>query len=138
MATIPEKDMPCPRIELRWMENDGSKPAYPASEYPLVCRYSLVIPLDRLDIRAEGYGDHGETIYGAKRELAVEMGNTFSSGSLERLYDAESDTVREPFRDGAHASWDAPHVGNPPIYAVCLGRAELRPLRPKMLMEDES
>lgn len=118
METIAEKDMPAPRLELRWRD-------IPRNErgYCVECIYSLVLSLDRYDIRAERYDDDGNQLDGKNTELSIEIGKTFSDGeAAKRLRGNRIDT---PFRDGAHAQWDSKQLGNLPIYAVADGRAML-------------
>lgn len=110
------KKLPCPRLELRWRElpddSDGR-----ANGYTIECVYSFVFPLDKYDIRAEYHGPRGGHKFGAKREKAIEIGRTFSTGTVAGRVLASGE-VDAPFRDGAHATWDAPHFGNPPIYVI--------------------
>lgn len=119
MKTIPETDMPAPRLELRW--TDGLFLGE-FSTYSVACIYSLVIALGEHDIRGESEDDKGEPLP-QKREKAIELGRTFSTNTAaNRLKDRWIDT---PYRDGAHARWDSEQLGNLPIYAVAAGRAFL-------------
>jgi hypothetical protein len=124
VTTIPESDMPAPRLELRWEDRSGLERGYTCA-----CVYSLVLRLDEYDIRAERVDDDGESLPKV-RELRAELGTTLSDGLAAKRYCPGPDTVDEPFRDGAHAQWDADQLGNPPIYAVAAGRAMLVPRRP--------
>jgi hypothetical protein len=111
---IDKDNLPAPRLQLRWAPST-IKPGYNWE-----CHYELVLPLDKYDIRATRYGDDGEEEIGAFKELVVpiktpslrESTNTpcGNEGSM-RYYDS-------PFRDGAHAYWDAKHLGNPPIFVI--------------------
>lgn len=79
------------------------------------CMYWLVLELKPEDIRAEGE----DGTLGVSRERYIPMGETQSSGSDRRpVWDGK---VSTPFRDGAHARWDAISLGLPdlPIYARC-------------------
>ena len=104
--------LPAPRLQLRWVKSDHSR-------FQWECHYELVIPLDKHDIRAEQEGPRGGRLPPLK-ELVVPMkpptlrGSTdipCTSPSGERYCDT-------PFRDGAHAHWDAEVLGNPPIYVI--------------------
>ena len=108
--------MPAPRLELRWQ---------PISEkherrYTCECLYSLVLKLYLWDIRAEC--DDGAT---RLTELKCELGKTLSDGTPDSHYHRQSDTIRSPFRDGAHSRWDGAQLGKLPIYVVAAGRAQL-------------
>lgn len=104
--------LPAPRLQLRWAVS--IEPGY-----QWMCHYELVIPLGKSDIRAEQEGPRG----GKKKnltELAIPIKPPSFRGSTctpctgmdgTRYYDA-------PYRDGAHAQWDAEVLGNPPIYVI--------------------
>jgi hypothetical protein len=77
-----------------------------------------VLPLNPGDIRAEREGSDGEPLPSLK-ELVIPMKPPslrdgervpcqFDGG---RFYDV-------PFRDGAHAYWDAKQLGDPPIFVI--------------------
>jgi len=119
MATIAEKDMPAPRLELRWKDETGLRDGY-----TVVCVYSLVLKLDKYDRRAERYDEDGQSLDGFY-EYPVEMGKTLSDHDAESRYHSRPDCIDTPFRDGAHAHWDTRQLGNLPIYAVAAGRAML-------------
>ena len=121
MSTIPESDMPAPRLELRWEDKRNR-------DYAVQCVYSLVIALGEHDIRAERNDQNGKPLPNLT-ELKVELGKTLSDGSAARRYSAARDEVDAPFRDGAHARWDSQQLGNLPVYAVAAGRAMLLPNR---------
>lgn len=121
MTTIPESEMPAPRLELRWVDTPKDDRGY-----SVCCVYSLVLALDEHDIRAER--DDGPDV----REFKVELGKTLSDGQAARRYRAAHDEVDAPFRDGAHANWDTKQLGNLPVYAVAAGRAYLMKSREKL------
>lgn len=116
---LPEKSMkkqadilPAPRLQLRWVPSEDSR-------WRWQCHYELVLPLDKFDVRAEQEGPRGGR-RPALTELAVAIKppscrNSTATPCLAqdgtRYYDA-------PFRDGAHAMWDAKVLGNPPIYVI--------------------
>lgn len=121
MSTISEKDMPAPRIELRW-ETASEKDR--ARGYQWVCNYNFVFPLGKYDIRAEYYGPRGGHKFGHHKTKTIQVGQTLSGGGGGR-YSNERDFVDTPYRDSTHVQLDAPHFGSPPIYAVADGRAML-------------
>ena len=122
MTTIAEKDMPAPRLELRYRKaepDDGFD-----RQYQTVCEYNLVFPLSKYDIRAEYRGPRGGHKFGKFRTKTVRINLSATSRALEDCL-MDDDTVNTPFRDCAHACWDSWHLGKPPIYAVANGRAML-------------
>jgi hypothetical protein len=71
------------------------------------CVYALVLPLKESDLRREDC--NGKVIRDIRR---LEIGRTKCSGG------GKPTTTDVPFRDGAHAKWDAEVLGIP-VYAVC-------------------
>lgn len=104
MPLIKAADMPAPRLELRWQAIFDRR-----SKNQSVCYYNLVIPLKETDIRRATAGDN---------TLSINIGRTDSVGFLTDEIDLARGTINTPFRDGAHAMWDAKHLGNLPVYAV--------------------
>ena len=108
--------MPCPRLEFRWeMEED--------SWYARICKYSLVLPLRKTDIR------HTD-VEGNPTEMTLEIGSTRVTGGdgTRPIHEGKVDT---PFRDHSHALWDREALGNHlPIIAVCEDVATLVEMRP--------
>jgi hypothetical protein len=112
MAT---KKLPAPRLQLRW----EPFPDPQGRGYNWQCHYELVLPLGKYDIRADVY--KGDRLLKKKlRELVIPMKEPSVRGSNgvpcqgqngERYCDT-------PFRDGAHALWDAKVLGNPPIFVI--------------------
>ena len=107
-------EMKSPRLQLRWQKSEVH------GEY--LCHYELVLPLRESDIRREVYDDAGEEI-GKRSELVIPIkeptrrtGNHVPCRSLS----GEGPYYDTPYRDGAHAKWDAEHLGNLPIYCVTL------------------
>lgn len=86
---IPSKDLPAPRLELRWTDErkDGG-------QYERQCNYNLVLPLREHDIRREE-GSH---------EFVVNLGQTRSRSGRPAIR-AEGE-IHVPFRDGAHIQFD--------------------------------
>lgn len=113
MKALRASKLPAPRLQLRWEPFTG-KPGFQWQ-----CHYELVIPLGKYDIRAEQTGPRG-----GKRPDLTELVLAIKEPSIRgsdgvpctaqdgtRYYDA-------PYRDGAHAKWDAKVLGNPPIYVI--------------------
>jgi hypothetical protein len=122
MSTFPEPELPCPRLELRWV--DLPEPDVDHHTYTVVCEYSFVFPLNEpLDIRAQRDREDGTTEYGVVRECKALIGRTLSTGTAASHYSDKLDEVFAPFRDGSHALWDRIHFGSPPIFIVAAGRA---------------
>lgn len=120
MSTIPESEMPAPRLELRW--TDEGAPF--RDGYTIACVYSVVIKLGDYDIRKERVDENYEPLPNVPTHSA-ELGKTLSTGEVGRKWHREQDAIGTPYRDGAHAQWDAKQLGNLPIYAVACGRAML-------------
>ena len=120
---IPQKKLPAPRLELRWApgtEGWGS----------CTCFYNLVLPLDKYDVRRERTRKKGERI----AELTMEIGATQRMGGGGSPLQEWG--IATPYRDGAHALWDAKLLGNLPIYAVCEGKAQLVAYRPEQQQKE--
>jgi hypothetical protein len=117
-ATVPLT----PRLQLRWEDGLAERDIFFGKGEPVwLCHYELVLPLREHDCRREVWKD-GEEV-GSVEELVVAMksptlrgknGTTPCIGSHDsgKLY------FDSPFRDGAHAKWDAPLLGGLPIYCV--------------------
>ena len=106
---INKKDLPAPRLELRWQEPSGTVDTA-FGNATIECVYLLIMPLREHDIRRED--DNGNKV---RSEEEIEMGKTYSTGTLARkVFD---DRIDAPFRDGAHANWDSSVLGLP-VYAV--------------------
>lgn len=105
-----------PHLRLRWEKTERA-------DYWL-CYYELVIPLDKADIRREVYKDG--------KLIAERVCNVVSMGSPTKRTSTRVPCCYgdwdAPFRDGAHAMWDAAKLGNLPVYVIAPdGRAFLRP-----------
>ena len=106
--------LPTPRLQLRWCKAEPND-----RHYEWACHYELVIPLDEYDIRRETYDEDGNCTKGPRKAvIAMKPPTLRGSDSTpcqaqdgSRYYDA-------PYRDGAHANWDAAVLGNPPIYVI--------------------
>jgi hypothetical protein len=111
-----EGELPAPRLQLRW-----EKPEQRINGYNWLCHYELVIPLDQYDVRAEQYDEEGDLLPEKLKEQTIPMREGASMRGSEgipcttmggdRYYDS-------PFRDGAHAYWDAKLLGNLPIFVI--------------------
>ncbi|MEN7531927.1 hypothetical protein [Cupriavidus sp. DL-D2] len=113
MALIDARDLPAPRLELRWVKTGKT---WQSRE----CAYCLVLPLDEFDVRRED-----ENCNKTRGELTVEICRTRVQGGREQGPIWDDKYIDTPYRDGVHAIWDAKHLGNLPIYAVCGDKAKL-------------
>lgn len=102
-------DAPTPRFEFRWRkdaETDAEKQRLSDwGEDTYFCDYGLVMPLGRLDIRAEGE----DGTLGVNREKFYRFETTVSGGG--QPHDGYT-----PFRDSAHSSWDSAALGGLPVW----------------------
>lgn len=90
---------PLPRFQFRWAVD-------PNRSYSWLCYYEFCWQLQDLDIRNEwGHGE-ARAILGCTRV-----------GTEEPPYERGL-AHATPYRDGAHAKWDAAAFGNPPTYVV--------------------
>ena len=106
--------LPAPRLQLRWAESTDQR-------WMWMCHYELVVPLGEYDIRAEQEGPRGgkrpslTEIVVALKEPSCRLCGVDAVPCTAPNGDRYCDT---PYRDGAHALWDAAHLGNPPIYVI--------------------
>jgi len=99
--------LPLPRLELRWVKIGET---WNERE----CIYEMVMPLQELDVRRED--KNGKQV---RSVLRIEMGRTKVTGGTENAHPPIRDgKVDAPFRDGAHAQWDA-DVLNMTVWATC-------------------
>jgi hypothetical protein len=91
--------LPAPRLELLWNKQDGIR----------TCTYSLVIPLQKSDLRREN--SKGKDV---RNTYKLKIGKTKVDGGVS----VQDGIVATPYRDGCHALWDS-HALKLPIYAVC-------------------
>lgn len=122
MTTIPERDLPAPRLELRWVDIDQKDDD--GFRWTVECIYSLVIKLGKYDIRRERVDEKGRDLPKVD-STSCEIGRTRSTGTAAKRHNRERDDIDTPFRDHAHASWDRKQLGDLPVYAVAAGRAML-------------
>lgn len=117
------RELPAPRLQLRW---EGGEPGEtfqtrdgPVTEREWRCVYELVMPLREHDIRREVWKD-GEEV-GRQAELVIKMSEGFTRVRTTRT-PCKGDDGRHfadtPYRDGAHARWDAAQLGGLPIYVI--------------------
>ena len=93
---VEKTDLPVPRLELRWTKTESRHEEW-------VCAYSLV---------RQHLCDHF---------VAVPLGQTKSSGG--RGPDQYGGTLDQPFRESAHAAYDAMHL-NLPLFVIYGDRCE--------------
>lgn len=109
-----EANLPAPRLQLRWAEaDDGDK------HYQWRCHYELVLPLREHDVRREVYDDDGIQT-GEVSELVVALKPPTMRASNGEPCRARDGTryCDAPYRDGAHAGWDAAALGGLPVYVI--------------------
>lgn len=102
------------RLQFRWEATD--KPADEFGARDWICKYELSIPLDPHDIRREDE-DHNKV----RDAQVIELGST-KRGSVQQpcINEFGAHYFDAPYRDGAHATWDAPKLGNIPIVCIAL------------------
>lgn len=102
-----------PRLQLRWEKIERG----PATKW--LCHYELVVPLGEYDIRAEQEGPRGGRRPNLTEMVVVMGGPTERSGGGTPCTDRDGTLYCDPpYRDGAHAQWDAKALGNLPIYVI--------------------
>lgn len=106
------RKLPAPRLQLRWLKSSNAK-------WDWECRYELVIPLGEHDIRRE-VRKNGRLLKRTISELVVQIKEPSFRGSTETPC-CTRDGMRycdTPYRDGAHALWDAEKLGKLPIFVI--------------------
>lgn len=107
-----KKKLPAPRIQLRWVEST-------ATGWAWECHYELVIKLDKYDIRAEVY--KGERLLKKRRSelvVPIKKPSVRSGGGIPCTWQKGERYFDSPYRDGAHANWDAKQLGDLPVYVI--------------------
>lgn len=100
-AQLP-KGLPAPRLQMRWECGDNF-------DCNWVCHYEMVFPLRELDIRNTDNGSPGFAV--------VTLGRTRQNGGSDTPpWHYNPVRNRRPYRDGAHAEWDAAMFGGWPVY----------------------
>lgn len=108
-----QKKLPAPRLQLRWEKSTIDQ------TYQWECHYELVIALGKHDIRAEQNGPRGGRLPNLK-ELVVPLKppSLRDGGHIPCTWPDGTRCYDSPYRDGAHAMWDAEQLGNLPIYVI--------------------
>lgn len=121
---IPLAELPAPRLQLRWERNTGAPRGrfMMATDVEWLCHYELVLPLGEFDIRREVYDEDGDQI-GEVDVLVVPLkGPTIrtSGANVVPCWDHREGRAYcdGPFRDSAHAKWDAALLGNLPVFVI--------------------
>lgn len=121
-AVVRKKDVAPTRLQLRWAEDEESPGRY-------ICHYELVLALDQHDIRRERHGPRGGRRPDAVCQI-VPMGRTSRGANVEPCHmpcDGKLLLSYDvPYRDGAHALFDAAKLGGLPVYVVTVGGVYLR------------
>lgn len=99
--------LPAPRMQLRWESAGGEN---------WLCHYELVIALKDGDVRRE-------LDRKLPKEMAIAMKPPTKRNSSSRFPpcatgDGKVRYADTPFRDGAHAKWDALQLGGIPVYVI--------------------
>jgi len=113
------KGLPLPRLELFWEKENENDPNWLKKN----CYYGLVLPIRATDIRQDE--EESGTLWVSIGATSVTGGasehqspDSESYGRPVRLTKDNKYVVNCPFRDGAHASWDA-SVLKLPVWVVC-------------------
>jgi hypothetical protein len=102
------------RLQFRWEQAPNGTSISGGQSW--FCHYELVLPLREHDIRRED--DDGNDV---RSELVIPIkGPTIRGSTRKPCWNDEDNTYEfdAPFRDGAHAAWDAPLLGDIPV--VCI------------------
>lgn len=95
------EDLAAPRLQLRWSHDDSGRSNW-------VCNYEMVLPLRQGDCR----NDEGANF------AVIELGRTLVGGGGAPPWERAIVEQSMPYRDGAHARWDAEALGGLPIYVL--------------------
>lgn len=111
-----KQKLPTPRLQLRWEESGRT-------DYRWQCHYELVILLSECDVRREIYKNGRQLRRMLPRELAIPMKPPSMRSSSNphppcTAADGRTRFADDPFRDGAHARWDAAQLGGHPIFVI--------------------
>jgi hypothetical protein len=105
---VGKKKLPYPRLELRW--RDAKEPGDFGNYWE--CDYVLVLhKRHKGDIRCDS-----KRGLAGRKDVEIVMNTTKRSGSgpICRF----TGNVDTPYRDGAHAKWDAAALGGLPVFAT--------------------
>ena len=121
--TLPPLSMlPAPRLQLRWTKSDA-KP-----EYAWECHYELVLPLGAHDIRRELFADDGEVVGTTSEQVSPLKPPSLRGGTSVPCQAQDGSRYYDPpYRDGAHAKWDAAALGGLPILVIAPDGAVFKP-----------
>lgn len=105
-----ETTAPLPRLEMRWRKDpkdDNEREKLRNSFLPETwfCDYGLVMPLNEHDIRRTP-------------EIGVTRDTIFHLFSTTMVSGGDPWPGQVPYRDGAHAKWDAQALNNLPIWVL--------------------
>lgn len=102
------------RLQLRWERAPDDAGHFGGPSW--YCHYELVLPLQEHDIRREG--EDGADV---RSEIVVPIKGPTLRGSTKKPCWSDEDNIYvfdAPYRDGAHANWDADLLGGLPIVCV--------------------
>ncbi|MFC5374018.1 hypothetical protein ACFPIF_15750 [Brevundimonas faecalis] len=126
-------DLPMPRLQMRWQKLSETErnPVFGAHDW--LCHYELILPLAEHDIRREVYED-GEQV-SERDHLTIAMKEPSvrgcSDGNPPCQWRGEGEVYYDaPYRDGAHAEWDAKLLGNLPVFVIAPDGTALRQATP--------
>lgn len=123
-------NLPCPRLQLTWIE--VQEKANPPADQPWLadpdfcCIYSIVLPVDKLDIRS----NIGEE-YGVRTETHGYLSSTMITGIRTPTKPMTIGEVIVPYRDGVHILRDAAILKLPAFAVWGQYSTELLPKPPK-------
>ena len=102
------------RLQFRWEPAEDAMNNFGSRNW--VCRYELLITLDEHDIRRED--ENGNKVHDFH---VLEIGRTTRGSAFEPCRTESGDYVFDaPYRDGAHAVWDASKLGDLPIVSIAV------------------
>ncbi|QTG12914.1 hypothetical protein G6M86_06515 [Agrobacterium tumefaciens] len=107
-------------LQLRWeaAPDDGR---FPGRNW--FCHYELVIPLQRWDVRRE---DNDGVPHVDELVIPIKP-PTVRGGDREPCRDADGSYYFDlPYRDGAHAYWDAKLLGDPEVLCIAIDGTVIR------------
>lgn len=109
-------------LQLRWERETSERPSKPGDICTHLCHYELVLPLCKYDIRREIYKNGSDTGRRTPPYLIVPMsGPTKRSGTGTPCVARDGTLFADtPYRDGAHARWDAKRMGGLLIFVIAL------------------
>lgn len=107
-------------LQFRWEKPD--EPAGVFGHENWLCNYELCIPLGEHDIRRDG--KDGEKV---RDTFTILICTTKRGASLPPCIAVDGTYFFDaPYRDGAHATWDAPKMGGIPIICIAVDGTVIR------------